>query len=59
MSAVLDIQVVTADQAVDEDALFDYLGHELLRNYVLPGELEAIFRYLGVPEVADQTTWIN
>jgi hypothetical protein len=53
VSAVLDIQVVTADETVDEDALYDYLGHELLRNYVVPGELEAIFRDLGVPEVAD------
>lgn len=53
LSAVLDIQVVTADETVDEDALYDYLGHELLRNYVVPGELEAIFRDLGVTEVAD------
>ncbi len=53
VSAVLDIQVVTADETVDEDTLYDYLGHELLRNYVVPGELEMIFRDLGVPEVAD------
>lgn len=53
VSAVLDIQVVTADETVDEDVLYDYLGHELLRNYVVPGEMEAIFRDLGVPEVAD------
>lgn len=53
LSAVLDIQVVTADETVDEDTLYDYLGRELLRNYVVPGELEMIFRDLGVPEVAD------
>jgi hypothetical protein len=52
-SSVLDIQVVTADETVDEDTLYDYLGHELLRNYVVPGELEMIFRDLGVPEVAE------
>jgi hypothetical protein len=34
VSAVLDIQVVTADETVDEDTLYDYLGRELLRNYV-------------------------
>jgi hypothetical protein len=51
--AALFVKTVTADETVDEDTLYDYLGHELLRNYVVPGELEIVFRDLGVPEVAD------
>jgi hypothetical protein len=53
-SEFLDVQVVTeVETGVEEDALYGYLGRELLRNYVVPGELAAIFRDLGLPEVAD------
>jgi hypothetical protein len=51
-SAVLDVQVVTGDDGVDEKTLYDCLGQELLRNYVVPGELEATFWDLGAPEVS-------
>jgi hypothetical protein len=53
VSDVLDLQLVTEGESLEEDALYGYLGHELLRNYVVPGELAAIFRDLDVPEVAD------
>jgi hypothetical protein len=38
---------------MDQGTLFGYLGDELLRIYVVPSELEAIFSDLGVTEVAD------
>jgi hypothetical protein len=56
VSDFLNVQVVTEGGPVEGDALYDYLGRELLRNYVVPGELSAIFRDLGAPEVADHLT---
>jgi len=53
LSDHLDVREVTESERLDDDALYGYLGHELLRNYVVPGELAAVFRDLGVPEVAD------
>jgi len=53
VSDVLDVQVVKEGEPIEEDALYGYLSHELLRNYVVPGELSAIFQDLGVPEIAD------
>lgn len=52
-SDVVDVRVVTEDGALEDEVLYGYLGHELLRNYVGPGELAAIFSDLGLPEVAD------
>lgn len=49
---VVDLQVLTESQDVDREALIGYLGKEILRNYVVPGELELVFEDLGVPEVA-------
>lgn len=37
---------------IDEDDLIDQLAHEVVRNYVAPGELALIFDDLGAPEVA-------
>jgi hypothetical protein len=56
VSGVLDVRRLSADGAVDEQALGVWLGHELLRNYLGPKELEgleAAFRDLGMPEVAE------
>ncbi|MBA3431550.1 MAG: hypothetical protein H0U16_08745 [Actinobacteria bacterium] len=53
VSDVLEVQLVTEGEPLEEDALYGYLGQELLRNYVVPGELAAVFSDLGVPEVAD------
>lgn len=50
---LLELHVLTADAEVDEDQLMVWLGRELERNYVTPGELEAIFDDLGAPEVAE------
>lgn len=47
---------LTANNEVDPQAAQDWLGHELLRNYVPADELnvlEAVFRDLGLPELAD------
>lgn len=53
ISDVVDLQVLRENEDVDRDALTEYLGKEILRNYVVPGELEAVFEDLGVPEVAN------
>jgi hypothetical protein len=50
---LLELNVLAADSGVDEDQLMVWLGRELERNYVTPGELEAIFDDLGAPEVAE------
>lgn len=49
----LDLRRMSTDGNIDEAALDAWLGHELLRNYVGPRELDATFRDLGLPEVAD------
>lgn len=49
----LDVRVHTERVGPDREEVLDWLGKELLRNYVAPGELETIFKDLGVPEVAD------
>jgi hypothetical protein len=49
----LGLRRMSTDGSMDEPALNAWLGHELLRNYVGPGELDATFRDLGLPEVAD------
>lgn len=49
----LEVRVHHEQAPTDRQALVDQLGKEILRNYVAPGELEVIFRDLGVPEVAD------
>lgn len=53
ISDVVDLQVLTENGDIDRDALTEYLGKEILRNYVVPGELEVVFVDLGVPEVAN------
>jgi hypothetical protein len=50
---LIALQMLTDSGQVDQDDVVDYLGHELLRNYVASGELATIFDDLGVPEVAD------
>jgi hypothetical protein len=49
----LDVVTLVAGKTVGEDELIAYLGHELMRNYVSPGELSAVFEDLGVPAVAE------
>lgn len=49
----LDVVTLVASETVGEDELIAYLGHELMRNYVSPGELGAVFEDLGVPAVAE------
>jgi hypothetical protein len=50
---LLELDVLAADAGIDEDELMVWLGRELERNYVTPGELETIFEDLGAPEVAE------
>lgn len=56
VSGLLEVRNVSSEGNVDEQELNDWLGHELLRNYVSPGgldALEAVFADLSMPEVAD------
>jgi hypothetical protein len=48
----LDVVTFVGDQSIDDGEVLAYLGHELVRNYVSPGELAAVFDDLGVPDVA-------
>jgi hypothetical protein len=50
---LLDLHMIEAPEDGADDALIQWLGHELQRNYVMPGELEAVFEDLGAPEVAE------
>lgn len=50
---LLEVRMVEAAEDAADDALIQWLGHELQRNYLMPGELEAVFEDLGVPEVAE------
>ncbi len=50
---LLELEVLDADELVDQGELMVWLGRELERNYVTPGELETIFDDLGAPEVAE------
>ncbi len=52
-SGLLELHVLDDEDGVDEAALYDWLGRELMRNYVTPGELAAIFADLDAPEVAE------
>ncbi|MFI7049122.1 hypothetical protein [Streptosporangium sandarakinum] len=54
---VLHVRHLTPTPEVDPQAAQDWLGHELLRNYVSSGELdmlERVFRDLALPELADR-----
>ncbi|MFI6883825.1 hypothetical protein [Streptosporangium canum] len=56
MSDVLHVRHLTTNNEVDPQAAQDWLGHELLRNYVPADELnvlEEVFRDLALPELAD------
>jgi hypothetical protein len=52
-SEKLDIVTFVGDRSIDDEEIDAYLGHELVRNYVSPGELAAVFDDLGVPQVAE------
>ncbi|MGV9601884.1 hypothetical protein ACWDR1_35025 [Streptosporangium sandarakinum] len=57
ISDVLHVRHLTPTPEVDPQAAQDWLGHELLRNYVSSGELdmlEKVFRDLALPELADR-----
>ena len=55
-SPLLHVRSVSAGDDVDPAAVDEWLGHELLRNYLSPAAvtaLEAAFDDLGMPQVAD------
>lgn len=50
---LLELHILEAVSDDDGEALTQWLGREPHRNYVAPGELEAIFEDLGAPDVAE------
>ena len=48
----LSYETLADSGELPDEELVDYLGRELVRNYVGPGELAMIFDDLGAPEVA-------
>lgn len=56
VSKVLAVREVTANAALGEDIVREWLGRELARNYIGPDErqlLEDVFRDLGMDKVAE------
>lgn len=49
---LLEYQLLTDGGLIEEDELVERLGHEVMRNYLVPGELANVFDDLGAPEVA-------
>lgn len=47
IEGLLELHMIEAPEDGADDALVQWPGHELQRNYVMPGELEAIFEDLG------------
>ncbi|WP_030911645.1 hypothetical protein [Streptosporangium amethystogenes] len=55
-SGILHVRHLTTNHEIDPQAAQDWLGHELLRNYVPTDELnvlETVFRDLALPGLAD------
>ncbi|MFZ3491791.1 hypothetical protein ACODT5_00870 [Streptomyces sp. 5.8] len=49
---LLEYQLLADGGLLDDDELIGQLGHEVMRNYLAPGELANVFDDLGAPEVA-------
>ncbi|MFD7900589.1 Hachiman antiphage defense system protein HamA [Streptomyces sp. NPDC059743] len=49
---LLEYQLLADDGLIEDDELVERLGHEVMRNYLVPGELANVFDDLGAPEVA-------
>ncbi|MEU2510013.1 Hachiman antiphage defense system protein HamA [Streptomyces sp. NPDC007863] len=49
---LLEYQLLANGGLIEDDELVERLGHEVMRNYLVPGELANVFDDLGAPEVA-------
>lgn len=49
---LLEYQLLADEGLIEDDELLERLGHEVIRNYLAPGELANVFDDLGAPEVA-------
>lgn len=49
---LLEYQLLADEGLIEDGELVERLGHEVMRNYLAPGELANVFDDLGAPEVA-------
>ncbi|MFE4263403.1 Hachiman antiphage defense system protein HamA [Streptomyces sp. NPDC056883] len=49
---LLEYQLLADGGLIEDEELVAQLGHEVMRNYLAPGELANVFDDLGAPEVA-------
>ncbi|MEU3907938.1 Hachiman antiphage defense system protein HamA [Streptomyces goshikiensis] len=49
---LLEYELLADGGLIGDDELVGQLGHEVMRNYLVPGELANVFDDLGAPEVA-------
>ncbi|MEV7427758.1 Hachiman antiphage defense system protein HamA [Streptomyces sp. NPDC091212] len=51
-NGLLEYQLLADEGLIEDGELVERLGHEVMRNYLAPGELANVFDDLGAPEVA-------